>query len=437
MSSYLESWITKNKFYQGELLSHLKLNGGKLYIPQNRQKQFQKLYAKDVENGFNHYLCEKKTETYKLFIDVDLLNNEALTDSEILKYSQCIQEVVLYYYSQLKPHVIICTTTPKPVESNGYNYIKTGIHLIWPDIIVSMENINWIRSAIIQYLKIKIGERPAHDNWEKVIDDSVYKQNGLRMIYSSKMAFCKTCKSQETCSLCNKTGKYHEGRPYKPYKILDENNNIIDSNYSILEVVQKTSIVSCGIISKFKKEHPQWFEIKSHEKKQFGGEDNKGYDKFKSKEKIHDSDLVKSLEIFIRKAFPHYKSVNLMDVNKVDRGEYYVCRTNSSFCLNLEREHRSNTIYFYIDKINIYQKCFCSCDTLSGRKYGKCSDFKSVGVRLNKALKKKLYPYDQDLNFNAICELNTMSFVKKDKITYINNLQNYLNYLENKIISFE
>jgi hypothetical protein len=445
--SLLLKWIIKNNYNKIDTehpITHLRLDGGKLSIPYSKLNQFYKLYAKDVSSNIKHYLCETKTPCYKLFVDVDLLNEDALPDDLILEYSMYIHEVICYYYKDLKPELIVCTTTPKAVEHNGYKYTKTGIHLIWSNIIVSHENISWIRESIIQYLILKVGERE-HDKWSKVIDDSVYKQNGLRMIYSNKMAFCKTCKKSDTCSLCKKTGKYHEGRPYIPYKQIDSEYKVEIYNPQgcddfILDMIKKTSIVSKDKISQYNLEKPEWFksrEIKQNMKRlDLGFEDLQGSAKLKFKEKIFNDDLIfNMIEDHIRKYIPNYSQIKLSDIHRCSNGEYYVCRTNVSYCMNIEKEHKSNTIYFYIDKSHIYQKCFCNCDTIDGRKFGKCMNYRSNGFKLNKRLIKILYPYeDLSVAVKGICELNTIIDMKRDKVTYINNLQIYLNYLELEIM---
>ena len=430
-----------NKLYkvEGKEITHLKLNGGKLSIPENKITKFRKLYAKDVENEFQDYVCEMKTKNYKLFVDVDLLDNEALTDDLILKYARLINEVVVHYYKHLEPKVIVCTTTPKPVNVNDYNYIKTGIHLIWDNIIVSSENIGWLREAIIQYLQLKVGDTQ-FESWEKIIDDSVYKQNGLRMIYSNKMAFCKVCKKSETCSLCNKTGKYHEGRPYTPFKTIDASGKVEECKWGILETINKTSIVTTESVSKFIHKHPEWMEGESpgkfkHTKRELSSEDLEASNRLKFRERItKDSEIFKSIQNFVRKIFPNFKNVTIVDMHKCANGDYYVCRSNSSYCMNIDREHQSNTIYFYIDKHNIYQKCFCSCDTVDGRKYGMCKDYRSSGYKLTKVLTGMLYPHD-DIDTGALCELNTMNDLKKNKVGYVSNLQIYLGYLESEILN--
>ena len=64
--------------------------------------------------------------------------------------------------------------------------------------------------------------------------------------------------------------------------------------------------------------------------------------------------------------------------------EIYLLKTTSRYCENIRRNHNSNHIKLIIDKIhqknvygyNIYQKCFCKCDTIEGRYYKvPCKDF--------------------------------------------------------------
>lgn len=440
--SVLEKWIFQEKYYkipENGKPTHLKLNGGKFIIPNNKINKFYKLYAKDIDNDIKHYICEIKSETYKLFMDVDLLDNEELTDDRILKYSRLIHEVVVHYYGHINPYVIVCTTTPKPVSHNDYNYIKTGIHLIWPDIITSSEHVFWLRDAIIQYLRMNEPDRELYDPWEKVIDEHVYKQNGLRMIYSNKMAFCKICKKTDTCSLCNKTGKYHEGRPYIPYRIINNNNEITIPKYNKLEAIKITSITTDKNVTEFLHKHPSWLDKTDiqkfkHQKRKLGEEDNEGSMKLNFRKKLStDTEVVKLLQQFVNRNIPNYNDVKLIDMHGCGNNDYYVIRTDSSYCMNLEREHKSNTIYFYVDKHSIYQKCFCNCETIINRKYGVCKDYRSSPYKLPLNILKLLYPYEND-NFSIICKLNTFQYLKKDKTGYINNVKNFLNYLETNIL---
>ena len=50
--------------------------------------------------------------------------------------------------------------------------------------------------------------------------------------------------------------------------------------------------------------------------------------------------------------------------------------TDCRHCLNYGKAHRSNHTYLSIDSQGVFQCCFCTCDTVEGRKYGRCSDVK-------------------------------------------------------------
>jgi hypothetical protein len=53
----------------------------------------------------------------------------------------------------------------------------------------------------------------------------------------------------------------------------------------------------------------------------------------------------------------------------------YLVKTTSRYCENIRRNHNSNHIKIVIDGDFLYQKCFCKCETTSGRRMGFCKDF--------------------------------------------------------------
>ena len=69
-------------------------------------------------------------------------------------------------------------------------------------------------------------------------------------------------------------------------------------------------------------------------------------------------------------------------------------QTNSKFCLNLNDNHKNNYVYFIIKKNNqddheLFQKCFCKCNTTVNRQHGYCRNFCS----------KKMIISRKDYNF--------------------------------------
>lgn len=65
----------------------------------------------------------------------------------------------------------------------------------------------------------------------------------------------------------------------------------------------------------------------------------------------------------------------------------YVLYTNSKYCTNIGREHNSRTVYFVVNNMKVYQKCFCRCCDKT------CSSYRSasVDVPFNVHLQLKSY----------------------------------------------
>lgn len=422
----LHQWFITQKLFtrKKDEYTHLLLNGGMLKIENNAQ--FLELYAKDIRLKFKHYICEIKTPVFKLFSDLDFFEETEISKDFLLQVLAEIQSVVREFFKS-QSNLIVCTTDSKKVNVHGAEYTKTGVHLIWDNIYVTKLTALHLRKGIIQKLVSCFGERPAYNVWSEVVDLTVYDANGLRMIGSRKMSECSICKKSKI-KLCNNPAcvamfsgarKVDEGRAYKPTIVLDsdcnENTELLKSLQSdTLEMVKTTSIRSDEKETPF--EFPTWYEVcidpgkrpRKIKTKQFqppSKEDQDGLAQLKPKKGIQLSDpRFISLQTFIKKEMPSvFQTTHLLDLHECADGAYYVARTNSRFCMNVNREHSSNTIYFYIDMRCVYQKCFCMCDTTEGRQFGLCKDYRSAGRPLSEKLKTLLFPQQmEEKNKNII-----------------------------------
>jgi len=70
----------------------------------------------------------------------------------------------------------------------------------------------------------------------------------------------------------------------------------------------------------------------------------------------------------------------------------YLISTTSKYCENLQRDHGSNHVWFRIEGHVIIQKCFCTCETMKGRRYGFCKDFYGRKHTLPAKIFDQLYP---------------------------------------------
>ena len=447
----LKQWLFENHCYvkkgDSRPYTHLLLDGGKLHISPALTQLFYDKYAKDLKNKQKLYICETKTEVFKLFCDLDFFEDEPLPLDRIKTYTRTIQEAVKSVYStdDFRPaKLIVCTTESKEVDVNGAKYIKTGVHLLWTGgIQVDKDGAMTIRKAIIQLLEKRFGPREVYNPWSDVVDETVFKENGLRMVGSRKMSKCKVCKGRVTAmdncanEKCER-GKVDEGRVYWPTVVFDSNLEedatfLTELNSNLKRLVRETSIVvyphqktgsdtesdeegsrkvSTPVITPFTT-FPVWFNNTPEAEKKLRREKLKkkkvqppGTEEREIMSKIHkvridpEDERITKLNMFCKRVMPGvFAKANIIDLYHCegdDKSEFYLATLDTNFCMNVGREHNSNRVYYYINTSAVYQKCFCTCDTLEGRKFGeKCMDFRSSGRDLSNIIKYLLFPQEK------------------------------------------
>lgn len=241
---YLSQFATKSNDY-----THLNLNGGKYHIPDNKLDEFYNTYNKLCKQKERIHLVEVHKETGPILIDIDL---RLLPNKINRQYKrEDIQKLVEIYNITIKEYLIVdnsklkCFIFEKPKPSSHSNYIKDGIHLMYP-FIHTKPNVQYaIRKDVIeqfsngQYLK----HLELTNKLDDVFDNSVIYKNGWIMYGSCKM----------------------NSVPYKLSYILNSDLNKIRYTYTNDELVDLLSIrrkdtisenknLKIEIINKFQKE---------------------------------------------------------------------------------------------------------------------------------------------------------------------------------------
>ena len=203
----LKKWVLTNKYFikttdtkeKKSTATHFLLDGGIWSIPKEVYSAFLNLLAIDLQNGEKHYICENRTEVFKFICDIDMFEIEVVTIEQISKITEVLNLIIKIYFGETK--VIICGADSKIIKKieNGIeiDLIKSGFHLVWPDIWITVENSKKIRILFIEELVRVFGERENYNTWEDVVDLAVYEDNGLRMVGCRKMAICKSCKNKK------------------------------------------------------------------------------------------------------------------------------------------------------------------------------------------------------------------------------------------------
>lgn len=474
---YLVKKEDKNSGLTHTLLDGWK--GGKIRIPEDKIPDFLVAYAQDVKNNEKLYVNEIRRQHFRMFLDLDILNPWILSDTEIEGILSVVLNTFRRFFpkheSDTKFMCIVSDASPKAIcvdhrsleevlnnkekldtitdptlspdgailitekfkeQTLNFSFdsifklpdgryfrnthrtdgnLKHGIHAVFPHIIVTSEEALYMREALIEALTLEYGEKYAYKGWSQVVDNAVYVNSGLRMIYSSKTKNCELCKNKNNGKdcVCEKGKDLSEGRPYELRFVYMNGKIDIQTTKSfqdnIIRLLSYATIYTsqCKVSEGWKRFEgcPAFGDIiaaKSNgpprlaSRERFFGEEKKTTRTWRNKIQITDTTIIEIIQTQIRTRFiKQYANIRVRSVVKDDK-KYYVSvdGEGSNYCLNLNppRDHKSNRIWFSVAPDGVRIRCFCSCMTTEGRHSGLCKNFETSARPLNPKDSRILFP---------------------------------------------
>ena len=276
--------------------THTLMNGGILFVPDEDMSAFFQLYIEQLKNS-KLYVVEQKTGIFKFFVDLDYKAVEKLKDEALLAICDVIHDAI-----GRPGRCCIARAQPRPVKDpSGVHatLIKSGVHIHWPDFKVSKQE------AIMARSKILLALPPVQEvDWAQVIDSSVYGGSGLRMLWSHKKP---------------------SGDPYIPWRELGGREFTKEPNAEILELFS----IRCASY-----EH-------------------------KSELDIDDAPAAEPIEEFIQRYLPGQRRTQVKKIQRFEEGvDAWYVQTDSKYCERIKEEHRSNHVWFLLNKGRLTQRCF-------------------------------------------------------------------------------
>ena len=206
--------------------------GGGFQLPPEEEYKFLTAYAADLRIGEVHYMIERRTKFFRFHTDLDIKRKQELDDQTIITLIQELIVAVRKFY-------------PADTAISRYDCVvcisrivgKTGVHVIFPNLVVTDTQALDIRNYYVSMLIDKYGDMVGLQNsWEDVVDQSVYEKNGLRMVGSHKAGPCPVCSGKakkkrktnsddgaayenihrEACETCMGKSRVDLGRTYMP-----------------------------------------------------------------------------------------------------------------------------------------------------------------------------------------------------------------------------
>ena len=131
------------------------MDGGVLEVPFDRLNDFYKTYVQCIKSGEQIFVVEQKTDVYNFFLDIDYKDTEDLDLDEIK--SICLDVCSKVETLGLPMRCMISVAKPKKRDG----FIKTGIHLNWPELPVTQEgaiNLRWHVISTLNISNVRVGD---------------------------------------------------------------------------------------------------------------------------------------------------------------------------------------------------------------------------------------------------------------------------------------
>jgi len=402
---------------------------------------------------------------------VQSLDRESI-DFMVLQYCRDMLEVIKLFYpptTDKKCFTMIVCRRENVVqqETSGPKMVNIGVHAILPFLYVTADQALVMRGAALGKFRQIYGLMDQVQNpWEEILDEAVYVGNGLRMIGSRKAVKCPDCKADPakklTCRTCMKQdspcpGKIDVGRVYEPWLVLAHDGTPDASLLAQLrrnthKLIEVTSVRLYNVDTT-----PDWKPYEGCPSVPTTGEDSfveveidgKMVRRFKEdagviskiRNKIYlprDPQKFQEVETYLRGMVnPKYRSISVDQIFTSPKGAWFIINVTgdgSSFCMNLNRDHKNNKIYFLLTKDGIYQKCYCRCPTLQGRRFGYCKNYTSKRYEIPEKLLRLFFKVDDSRDVNKIFMEERNDTLKRTKIhTHMRSVDRAVNFLRARL----
>jgi hypothetical protein len=372
--------------------THLSLTGGRYDLSNPTVfDEFQKTvadYLRNVPDGILPAITENHTIVFPMYFDLDgAFPRRVLTLAAVERIAATISTSVLRFYPGDSPPPARCIVLMKNGDADlkpGTTLYKHGIHVHFPEILVTVDQALQIRAGVVQGLTTidwtsLLGIDPL-DGWNDVVDESVYR-GGLRMIGAAKAKKCpERCEEGDgSCDVCHARNNRHvvDPRVYLPRMALvnhersDEYEREIMKNTTYL--VKSCSVRSIETVPTGGYVVPSGCPVVAHgsgssRKRPAGDGGGRVHsDRARRTEKAFNipierpSQLQALKKLFLRFS-PLYEDCRVTAARR-PKGviHAYLHGPHDKYCVNRGGHHRSNRVYLEVTERQFSMRCWCPC----------------------------------------------------------------------------
>jgi hypothetical protein len=414
-----EHWLFRHKLDTKVVAqaTHLCLRGGMFAVPAARRSELYRMMTRDINGSVPFFLCEKRSDIFLFYLDLDYAAAAVIDSDTIFKISIIIQRAVRSCYREYTGAewlrrgliaVLVCDE-PTPVVVQKRSFVKTGIHIIFPNLYVNEEQANALVLYTIQYMTSNWPQHGDALSWASVIDTGVYGNGkGLRMLGSRKCLRCSQCSRRAgaernmVCTECRGLGYAlcGLGRPYAPTWVIQGGESTPAENTERFRNVPHYALNLSSILSD--ETRPcSGFSLPDD----FVCLERRNLTSMRrmlNNEIPLNDDRSSALQDYFRRLRPEWSRIviNKVILNEGHKkhghksSETFLCKAfgpGSKFCSNVMHEHKTSTIYFTVSARGIGQRCYSRKPPAPG--FQSCAKFCSPLVPItDPALHMILFP---------------------------------------------
>jgi P4 family phage/plasmid primase-like protien len=213
---------------EGEIYTHTTMSPpGSYHVPEEKMEILYQLLDKAVQDGKKVHLTERPTDPSPIKIDLDF--RFPVDQTQRLYTKKHLEEIVNLYNKTIIEYVDIPAEKvnayvferASPYKSGGNNkeILKDGIHIMYPDIVVSTTVQHMIRDHVISKCAGIFSDLPLTNGIADVIDNAVINKNNWLMYGCSKPNL----------------------PPYKLTHIFNYNVTVVENSLNNLELIKNLS----------------------------------------------------------------------------------------------------------------------------------------------------------------------------------------------------
>jgi hypothetical protein len=373
----LYDWLKEHGHWIGlndtRTCTHVFLDGGKCHVSTADMPAFYVKYAEVLAKGVPQYAVEQRTPVFRLFMDIDIRSRSSIEDATIERVVLCLHECSRSFFSPLASPMIVCSVPERRLKDAEGSF-KRGVHLHWKGILVTSSKAMAFRAFCVDKCIDAFGETFAN-KWADIVDPAVYKSSGLRIVGSSKR---------------DAPGVYFPTAVYYPDgKVLRVEHGDVISN--LQKWLEDTTLRVADLDAR---PTAAYTESSTDESDKVREAFSKGRLERMSMVDEKTKTIVHSLESTLP---PFFKQCKVTSVHKfIPQSKAKTCTfifgTNCRYCMNKPSgPHRSNHVYFKVDRTGVYQRCFDREGDDQDRRTGDCKEFDQKVSGLSDDLSRLLY----------------------------------------------